>query len=79
MKNKYISNLALTISVILIFANCELQAQTKIGVRSGLNISNLEYYFDEIKVEDQKALEKIETGIFLEHNISSKFTEFCAD
>lgn len=51
----------------------ETQAQTHIGLRSGLNISKMNYYFDDIKVEDQEAVNKIETGIFIERNINSKF------
>ncbi len=71
MKKNYIPGLSILLFSII--TTCGLQAQTKIGLRSGLNISNLNYYFNENKVEDQEAQNKIELGIFLEQGLHSKF------
>lgn len=64
----------LIVILFVIFTSCELLAQTEIGIRGGLNISKLNYYFDENKLEDQKSLNKLEAGIFLDQNIGSKFS-----
>jgi len=72
-----VSNSTLIKLIFLIFTCIFLQTvgygQGQFGVRGGLNLSAMNYYFNEVKIERQEAAKKTEIGIFYEGNLKSSF------
>jgi len=71
--NPYIFKVLLCLIAFSFLLNCQVFCQTEIGIRGGLNSSQLVYFFDNNTVEDQKGVNRIEAGIFLEQRLKPKF------
>ncbi|MDF1698334.1 MAG: outer membrane beta-barrel protein [Saprospiraceae bacterium] len=74
MKLPIALNSKLVVFLFIVFIQGEVLSQVTIGTRGGINISRLNYYFDDIKLEDQESLNKFEAGVFLDLSLNSKFS-----